>query len=295
MKRCPQCNRTYADDTLSFCLEDGGVLSAPYNEEETVAFSKDYPVGQTDPNFRPDKSVATVIGSSSKTSPSQVLEAPRSGGPSPHLVYAAAGVVAVITIVFGLIYMSSGRSNEVASQQTPKVASTPNAPSSTPVPQPTVFREEVTVPSTQKWYDTEIDVPAGAPVRIEYRSGQWTNIEGSNYVDGRGKGGFERRGDLIVPSSDLAALVGKVGENTFHIGNSYSGSPGRGRLYLSMNDTTDHSRTYADNRGALTVMIEINGATSTTQTTRTGNVPTTRQLQDELLKEAKRIEDAANR
>src|SRR5258707_9138802 len=32
MKRCPQCNRSYADDALSFCLDDGSPLlstSAP--------------------------------------------------------------------------------------------------------------------------------------------------------------------------------------------------------------------------------------------------------------------------
>ncbi|HSP62161.1 MAG TPA: discoidin domain-containing protein [Pyrinomonadaceae bacterium] len=28
MKRCPQCNRTYRDDTLRFCLEDGTALAA---------------------------------------------------------------------------------------------------------------------------------------------------------------------------------------------------------------------------------------------------------------------------
>ena len=26
MKRCPQCNRTYTDDALSFCLDDGSPL-----------------------------------------------------------------------------------------------------------------------------------------------------------------------------------------------------------------------------------------------------------------------------
>jgi hypothetical protein len=39
MKKCPACNRTYADDTLSFCLEDGSLLSASFNlpeEQETV-------------------------------------------------------------------------------------------------------------------------------------------------------------------------------------------------------------------------------------------------------------------
>ena len=27
MKRCPQCNRTYTDDALSFCLDDGSPLT----------------------------------------------------------------------------------------------------------------------------------------------------------------------------------------------------------------------------------------------------------------------------
>ncbi|MGC2235608.1 MAG: hypothetical protein WA584_05580 [Pyrinomonadaceae bacterium] len=39
MKKCPVCNRTYADETLSFCLEDGSLLSASFNlyeEQKTV-------------------------------------------------------------------------------------------------------------------------------------------------------------------------------------------------------------------------------------------------------------------
>src|SRR2546426_2548765 len=35
MKRCPTCNRTYSDDTLSFCLMDGAILSAPHIPQET--------------------------------------------------------------------------------------------------------------------------------------------------------------------------------------------------------------------------------------------------------------------
>ena len=31
MKKCPKCNRTYADDGFTFCLEDGALLSAPYD------------------------------------------------------------------------------------------------------------------------------------------------------------------------------------------------------------------------------------------------------------------------
>ena len=36
MKRCPTCNRGYADDTIVFCLEDGARLVGDYDPEATV-------------------------------------------------------------------------------------------------------------------------------------------------------------------------------------------------------------------------------------------------------------------
>lgn len=36
MKKCPQCNRTYADESFSFCLEDGALLSASYDPDTTL-------------------------------------------------------------------------------------------------------------------------------------------------------------------------------------------------------------------------------------------------------------------
>ena len=114
----------------------------------------------------------------------------------------------------------------------------------------------VTVPSTQKWYDTGIEVQNGASVKIEYRSGEWTNLVGTNLVDGLGKQ-FDRRDLLLVPSSYLCALVAKIGNKSFHVGNSYSGTPGKGRLFLSMNDTNDGPGLYDDNGGSLTVYVEV--------------------------------------
>jgi hypothetical protein len=46
MKRCPQCNRTYADDALSFCLDDGSPLlsaSAPASDPSATV---QYPQGR---------------------------------------------------------------------------------------------------------------------------------------------------------------------------------------------------------------------------------------------------------
>jgi hypothetical protein len=39
MKSCPVCNRTYSDETLTFCLEDGSILSALYAPDKTLQIS----------------------------------------------------------------------------------------------------------------------------------------------------------------------------------------------------------------------------------------------------------------
>lgn len=36
MKACPTCERSYADETLTFCLVDGSILSAPYDPQKTL-------------------------------------------------------------------------------------------------------------------------------------------------------------------------------------------------------------------------------------------------------------------
>jgi hypothetical protein len=58
MKSCPTCNRTYSDDTITFCLVDGSILSAPYDPEATQSFS--YPQ-----NTEPSKAANTIPSSSS--------------------------------------------------------------------------------------------------------------------------------------------------------------------------------------------------------------------------------------
>ena len=36
MKRCPQCHRTYSNESFSFCLDDGALLSAPVEADATL-------------------------------------------------------------------------------------------------------------------------------------------------------------------------------------------------------------------------------------------------------------------
>jgi hypothetical protein len=40
IKRCPECNRTYGDETISFCLADGSLLSAPFDPTATQVLPK---------------------------------------------------------------------------------------------------------------------------------------------------------------------------------------------------------------------------------------------------------------
>jgi hypothetical protein len=46
MKQCPTCQRTYADDTLVYCLDDGSVLAAVYDPQATQIIA---PPRHTDP------------------------------------------------------------------------------------------------------------------------------------------------------------------------------------------------------------------------------------------------------
>ncbi|MGA9996083.1 MAG: DUF1566 domain-containing protein [Pyrinomonadaceae bacterium] len=47
MKQCPQCNRTYADETLNFCLDDGVLLSTLYDPEATLVMPSPHSVPPT--------------------------------------------------------------------------------------------------------------------------------------------------------------------------------------------------------------------------------------------------------
>lgn len=61
MKNCPTCNRTYSDISLSYCLSDGSLLSAPYN-------SDDFQQNLFDETFVLENEVPTVV-SKSKSKP----------------------------------------------------------------------------------------------------------------------------------------------------------------------------------------------------------------------------------
>lgn len=73
MKRCPTCQRTYTDDSLTFCLEDGASLSS----ETTDNYSSEPPATMilTEP---------PITSSNRSAAPTEVFNAtPTQGGTSP--------------------------------------------------------------------------------------------------------------------------------------------------------------------------------------------------------------------
>src|ERR1041384_7837796 len=76
MKACPTCYRTYSDDTLAFCLDDGSPLSTIYDSEATHVIPLDrLAPGATIPSVSPPPQQrrtfpsAAISGTARKTNP----------------------------------------------------------------------------------------------------------------------------------------------------------------------------------------------------------------------------------
>jgi len=104
IKRCPTCSRTYSDESISFCLADGTLLSAPLNEEAREAPpteilpSTQASVPPTEP-ARPVVPTMTSLRGGGKYSPLPGNE-PRSTN-WQLLIWAVAAIVAVLIIGIG--------------------------------------------------------------------------------------------------------------------------------------------------------------------------------------------------
>ncbi|HMT07357.1 MAG TPA: hypothetical protein PKA82_05080 [Pyrinomonadaceae bacterium] len=132
MKRCPACSRTYEDDTLSFCLEDGSVLSAAFDEVQTVVRgAEDTVLIHNDSAFRPVRPTAESL-------PPNSTAAPSSNSIFPHLLYASTGLLGLVIIgliIGGVLWFRSG---DVANVSNTKGNSNRSNSNVVVVPTPTI-------------------------------------------------------------------------------------------------------------------------------------------------------------
>jgi hypothetical protein len=138
---------------------------------------------------------------------------------------------------------SAYRSDELVAQNSVEARSRQTVEASSP--------RTVEVAANAGWVDSGIAVSAGQKLTIS-AAGRWSN----SGPPAQGPGGFAGHlyDGTVLPEAPLAALVGRVGDAMFLIGERYEGaSPGSGTLELGINDTP----TFDDNQGSLTVTVQV--------------------------------------
>ncbi len=126
MKRCSECGRTYADEALTFCLDDGTLLSAPYDPQATLLISSPR---TTDPN------------------PTEVLhpQPPRFESTAQvgkplflYLFIALAALVVVGAVMVWLVWFKWGATDSAATSTSAPEKMSSATPSAPQLPTPTV-------------------------------------------------------------------------------------------------------------------------------------------------------------
>src|SRR5262249_31170029 len=125
MKICPKCKRNYADDSLIFCLDDGSLLVATYDPDATLVMNPTPTTpqpGPTVPSIHPPRPAPQypAVGSAAQASTGH-----------PHLIYAIAGLLAVVVVVAGLALVAylrfgSNGATSANSQPAPSPVSQPS-------------------------------------------------------------------------------------------------------------------------------------------------------------------------
>lgn len=141
MKICPTCNRTYADETLSFCLDDGSTLSAFY----------DSPATQRIPPARNTDQAPTEVLYSAPNPPLQPTITSLQPPPSLGEKQASradgnrsnkTGLILVVGVLLGVILTAGiavsfiwlGEENKTANRPNSNIATPTASPASTPTP-----------------------------------------------------------------------------------------------------------------------------------------------------------------
>ena len=83
MKSCPTCNRTF-EDSFTFCLIDGAVLSAPFDPQVTKRIPEPYKSDSSATDVLPGKSTLASTGEGAASRPRLPDVASQSTQPSPE-------------------------------------------------------------------------------------------------------------------------------------------------------------------------------------------------------------------
>lgn len=207
MKICPSCKRTYDDDTLSFCLADGSVLSASPDPHET----------QRIPAPRSTNAAPTEVlyPASRQDDPPPLLQ-PTIQSPQPPPFYSAkpqyqlpetrssrTGLFISVAVLLGIILgvgitvsiLKSGKDNAEDGGSQSKIPNTNPTPTSTPV-------SALTELPGERWEECERGAAeyCGIWTRVSNGRwrGQWNGVEAELAMTVNGKNVTVTRHDLTA-------------------------------------------------------------------------------------------------
>jgi TonB family protein len=143
MKRCPSCNRTYADESISFCLADGSLLSAPYDSSrkeapptEKMPSTTRPAVPPTQPSKTPVPTITSFPGQHRFTATEDnAIPSRRNRRPLFWTIAAVVGVAVFLVIVFAVRNRTNDRNEQVTAsdaQGTPLGFDNLSSPSTSP-------------------------------------------------------------------------------------------------------------------------------------------------------------------
>lgn len=236
MKTCPTCNRTYNDDTLSFCLYDGAILvsGAPVDPHATQQAPAP---PQTDPHASTDVYTASTWSPPPPQIPSSQLQygawaEPQKRGGSGKLWLAVAGVAAVLLLAVGVgagIILSRG--NLFGEKDSQERSYNTNKNDSRGSDRPTVTTNTAPLPSPTS--TPTPDVPAAEKLGLV---GNWSGLQNNaasslTIVGGQGNAfsGTKVTGDYqisFVGSIDPATRRVTIKETRVLKGTPYSNGKG---------------------------------------------------------------------
>jgi hypothetical protein len=170
MKTCPTCQRGYADETLTFCLVDGSILSAPHDPQETQRIPAPRTTAPAPTQVLDTPSLHPTIAS-----PHQPLYSDRPRLPSQESRSSRTGLTLGLGVLLGIIlalgiavgFMWLGKNNAVDDDS--RIPNTNQSPTATPT---ISSRSSIDLPGG-RWQECETHVQEICGLWIRGTDGQW--------------------------------------------------------------------------------------------------------------------------
>ena len=111
MKRCPQCRRTYTDESLNFCLDDGvTLLDGPGSDTQPTQILYDIP-----PNEAPTRNLGGTTNEQSPTERATATRGTSRVSPNAKIMIAAGLIAAVVFAIGGYWLLKDDSSRQITS------------------------------------------------------------------------------------------------------------------------------------------------------------------------------------